>query len=257
MLHFYRFSTETPPPAPARAVYAAKKAGQDPGVRSPKGRGSPEECPPVRAANSFGWDVHAAHDMTFLQKDGDWSIENPVDLESDWAFSSEADAEGAPLVQRNAWFWDKDQVLPHVIAPEVYPEIAHQVKISTFLFLRTDPNELLFITDIPNANRPYRTLTALVDTDWYPASYPWHCVIELDRTKKRIQIAKGEPVCRLFTVRRDHYFAREMTPREFEDYFQRTQDWLRRHGKGEKSGDVDITGAYIKQQQLSKFSVTL
>ena len=24
-------------------------------------------------------------------------------------------------------------------------------------------------------------MTALIDTDWYPASYPWHAVIELDR----------------------------------------------------------------------------
>jgi hypothetical protein len=85
------------------------------------------------------------------------------------------------------------------------------VKVSTFLFLSTDPNELLLITDIPNLQRPFRVLTALIDTDWYPASYPWHCVLELNAAEKRIVVPRGTPLCRLMTVRRDHYFAREMS----------------------------------------------
>jgi hypothetical protein len=49
-----------------------------------------------------------------------------------------------------------------------------------------------------------------------------------------------------------------MSNAEFERFFQRTQEWLLRRGKGEKEeGTTDITGAYIKEQQLSKFSVIL
>ena len=252
MLHFFKFSAEVPAPVPARGVYEKRK----------RGKGWPEECPPLRAANAFGWDVLAATGMTFRQADGRWTLVEPVDLESDWVFSGSQEAEsdegdGVPLVQRNAWFWEEDQVLPHVISREVYPEVAHQVKVSTFLFMRTDPNELLYMTDIPNRRRDFRAITALVDSDWYPASYPWHCVLELDRECEEIHIAKEEPLCRLFTVRRDSYFAREMSTAEFETYFQRTQEWLQRHGKGETEGTTDITGAYVQQQQLSKFSVIL
>jgi hypothetical protein len=252
MLHFYRFSQAVPAPVPARPAY----------MKRAPGKGWPEECPPLRAANAFGWDVPAATDMTFRQTNGKWEVEAPVDLESDWAYSAEAgegaaEAEGTPLTQRNAWFWEENQVLPHAISRAVYPEIANQVKVSTFLFLHTDPNELLFITDIPNVERPFRVLTALVDADWYPASYPWHCVLELDRSRERITITKGEPLCRLFTVRRDTYFAREMSQKEFESFFQRTQDWLLRHSKGEREGTTDITGGYVKEQQLSRFSVSL
>ncbi len=252
MLRFYRFSAEVPAPTPARAVY--EKRGP--------GRGWPEECPPVRAANAFGWDVSAAFDMDFHRSsDGGWRIESPVDLESDWAYAApEAetdDGEGAPLVQRNAWFWDKDQTLPHAISPEVYEEIRNQVKISTYLFLATGDNELLFFADIPNLSRPFRVISALVDTDWYPASYPWHCVIELDAGRDHVRISAGDPLCRIFTVQRADYAAREMSPTEFEAYFYRTQEWLRRYGKGHHGDMVDVTGNYGKQQRLSRFSVTL
>ena len=66
-----------------------------------------------------------------------------------------------------------------MISDNVYEQIRNQVKVSSYLFLKTDPNELLLMTDVPNLHRPWRAMTALVDTDWYPASYPWHCVIEL------------------------------------------------------------------------------
>ena len=249
MLKFYKFCADVPAPVPARGAYEKRASG----------RGWPEECPPVRAANAFGWDVLAAHDMVFRQRDERWSIDEAVELESDWLYSppGSPEAEGEPLTQRNAWFWDEDQVLPHAISSDVYKNIAHQVKVSTFLFLETDSNELLYLTDIPNRERPYRAITALVETDWYPASYPWHCVLELDRSQAEIRIEKDEPLCRLFTVRRDHYFAREMTPGEFESYFHRTQEWLRRYGKGEREGMVDITGNYGQQQRMSKFSVVL
>ncbi len=250
MLKFYKFCSDVPAPVAARGAYEKRAPG----------RGWPEECPPVRAANAFGWDVLAMHDLKF-QRDGEnWTLAEAVDVESDWAYSP-PDApngeEGEPLVQRNAWFWQEDQVLPHAISKDVYREIRHQVKVSTFLFLATDENELLYMTDIPSRSRPFRVISALVDTDWYPASYPWHCVLELDRDASEVTIAKGEPLCRLFTVRRDDYFAREMSQSEFEDFFNRTQEWLARYGKGEHEGMVDITGNYVKQQRLSRFSVIL
>ena len=232
------------------------------------GKGWPEECPPLRAAQAFGWDVTASFDMVFhREKDGAWRLEREVEVESDWVFSTggthsehgsseePAAEEGDPLTQKNAWFWDKDQTLPHVISPDVYPLIRNQVKVSTFLFLRTDPNELLYITDIPNLPRPFRVMSALVDADVYPASYPWHCVLELADSEKTIAINKGTPLCRLVTVRRDHYFAKEMSPAEFERFFQRGQEWLARYGKGEPSEMMDITHAYARQQQRSRFSV--
>jgi hypothetical protein len=100
-------------------------------------------------------------------------------------------------------------------------------------------------------------LTALVDVDLYPASYPWHCVLELNGSEKSIAIKKGTPLCRLMTARRDNYFAKEMSPEEFQRFFQRGQDWLARYGKGEPSEMMDITRAYARQQQRSKFSVIL
>lgn len=250
MLHFYRFSSAIEPPVPARDAYSKR----------PPGKGWPEECPPLRAANAFGWDVLASFDMVFRrEQDGSWRLEKEVEVESDWLFRpGEGVAEeedGVPLTQVNAWFWEKDQMLPHVITPDVYPEIRNQVKVSTFLYLATDPNELLFITDIPNLARPFRALTVLVDTDWYPASYPWHTVLELNSHEERIVIEKGTPLVRLYTVRRDSYFAREMSLGDFELFFARGQEWLKRHGKGEPGGNMDITRTYVRQQQKSRFSV--
>ena len=251
MLHFYKFSPDVPSPEPARETYHKRQPG----------KGWPEECPPVRAASAFGWDVLAPTDLHFVQEDGKWRLENPVTLETDWVFTPAGEPEsddegGVPIVQQNAWFWDEDQMLPHRISPEVYRQIDNQVKVSTFLFLQTDANELLYMSDIPNLSRPFRVLSALLDTDWYPASYPWHCVLELGRGEKEIRIARGDPLCRLSTVRRDNYFAREMTLGEFEAFFQRGQDWLARNGRGEgQDGMMDITRTYVKQQRLSSFTV--
>ena len=66
-------------------------------------------------------------------------------------------------------------------------------------------------------------MTALIDTDWYPASYPWHCVIELSPDQKRIVIKKGDPICRVIPVRRDTYFATEMSPAGFDEFFARPE----------------------------------
>jgi hypothetical protein len=259
MLHFFKFRQDLLDPAPARDVYR----------RRPAGKGWPEECPPIRAANAFGFDVLANFDVTILQgRGGRWSVAKEVTVTSDFDYAApnaDEHSPGAPLTQQYAWFWEKGQKLPHLISDNVYKQIANQVKISSFLFLQTDPNEMLLMTDVPNLDRPWRAMTALIETDWYPASYPWHAVIELNRSVKRITIRKGEPLCRLIPVRRDAYFARPMSPAAFDEFFDRGQRWLATHGSfshesaddaaGIPSGIADITRTYVKQQVRSKFTV--
>ncbi len=245
MLSFFKLRQELFSPTPAKDVY----------VKRPAGRGWPEECPPIRSANAFGFDLLANFDVTFTQTRGQWRVVKDIVLQSDFDYAGSEDSPGAPLTQQYAWFWEKGQKIPHVISDNVYREIRNQVKISSFLFLKTDPNELLMMTDVPNLPRPWRAITALIETDWYPASYPWHCVIELDASQKKIQIRKGEPLCRVIPVRRDTYFAQQMTPNSFDDFFSRGQHWLASHGSFEHEGVADITRTYVKQQAKSKFVV--
>jgi hypothetical protein len=249
MLHFHKFRQELFAPAPAREIY------HKPGP----GKGWPEECPPIRAANAFGFDLLANFDVTLVQSRGQWSVKRDIIIESDFDYAASDEAPGVPLQQQYAWFWEKGQKLPHVISDNVYAQIKNQVKISSFLFLKTDPNELLLMTDIPNLRRPWRALSAVIDTDWYPASYPWHAVIELDPKQKRISIKKGEPLCRLIPLRRDTYFAQAMSPESFSHFFDRGQQWLATHGKFEHEaaaeGTVDITHTYVRQQVKSRFVV--
>ena len=247
MLHYFKFRQELAPPQPAKDVYVKRRAG----------RGWPEECPPIRAANAFGFDLLANFDVTFLRGRTGWRVEDDVVVESDFDWSHRADGSeaGKPLVQQYAWFWEKGQKLPHPISDNVYEQIKNQVKVSTYLFLKTDPNELLLFTDVPNLARPWRPVTALVDLDWYPGSYPWHVVLELPRDERRVTIAKGEPLCRVMPVRRDTYFAQQMTPHAFDDFFGRSQRWLATHGQVQHEGTVDITRTYVRQQVKSKFVV--
>ncbi|MGA3065982.1 MAG: DUF6065 family protein [Tepidisphaeraceae bacterium] len=244
MIHYFKFRQELFAPQPAREVY----------IKRPAGRGWPEQCPPIRAANSFGFDLLANFDITFVQNRGHWRVLRDIVIDSDFAFSASESGTGNPLSQQYAWFWEKGQKLPHVISDHVWKKIRNQVKVSSFLFLQTDPNELLLMTDPPNQNRPFRAMSALVDTDWYPASYPWHIVLELDNREKRIRIRKGEPICRLVPVRRDAYFATEMSQREFDDFFSRGQTWLATHGRVQEDGVVDITKTYVRQQMKSRFT---
>jgi hypothetical protein len=245
MLHFFKFRQELFGPWAGRNMY----------IKRGPGRGWPEECPPVRAANAFGFDLLANFDLTFTQNRGQWRVAKDIVLESDFGFSSAGEGEGKPLLQQYAWFWEKGQKLPHVISDNVYARIRNQVKVSSYLFLKTDPNELLLMTEAPNLNRPYRAVSAVIDTDWYPASYPWHVVLELDRREKKIRIARGEPLCRIIPVRRDTYFAGEMSQLSFDDFFARGQKWLATHGQVQHEGVVDITRTYVKQQVRSKFIV--
>src|SRR4051812_4134561 len=158
MLNYLKFRQDLFPPQPGRDVY----------IKRPSGKGWPEECPPIRAANSFGFDLLANFDITFTRKrDRSWRVAPDVVLPSDFDYAATDESPGQPLTQQYAWFWEKGQKLPHVISDNVYESIRNQVKISTFLFLKTDPNELLYFTDIPNLARPWRAITALIDTDWY------------------------------------------------------------------------------------------
>jgi len=258
MIHYFKFRQDLFAPHPAKEVYFKRGAG----------RGWPEECPPIRAANAFGFDLLANFDITFVRSrsESGWRVEPDVVIDSDFDYAADEGAPGQPLTQQFAWFWEKGQKLPHVITDNVFEQIRDQVKVSSFLFLKTDPNELLYMTEPPNLHRPFRAMTALIDTDWYPASYPWHTVIELDRREKKISIAKGEPLCRVVPVRRDTYFAQEMTPARFDDFFARGQKWLATHGSVEHEGreggktapppgTVDITRTYVRQQAKSKFVV--
>ncbi|MGE0707858.1 MAG: DUF6065 family protein [Planctomycetota bacterium] len=272
MLHFFKFKDQILDPAPARDVYEKR----------PPGRGWPEECPPMRAANGFGFDVLANFDLVLEQRDGAWRCANEVEVMSDWLWSPNDEDEGEPLYQVYAWFWDKGQKVPHPIDDHVYEVVRHQVKVSSFLYLRTDPNELLLMTEVPNRDRRgWRALTALIETDWYPASYPWHCVLELDPSAKRIEIAQGEPLCRLIPVRRDTYFAQPMSAVDFDVFFHRAQRWIGKHGREAPADDApppttvvrkgrkrkrreeaapapaprDITRTYGRQQARSRFIV--
>jgi len=247
MIHFYKFRQDLSGPVPAKDVY----------VKRPAGKGWPEECPPIRAASAFGFDLVANFDVTFTQSKGVWRVEPDVVVQSDFDYALSNDAPGMPLTQQYAWFWEKGQTLPHAISDNVYSEISNQVKVSSFLFLKTDPNELLMMTDVPNSDRPFRAVSAIVDTDWYPASYPWHVVLDLSRKEKKIQIARGEPICRIIPLRRDTYFAGPMSPSDFDAFFARGQKWLQAHGRfeHESTGVADITRTYVKQQVKSKFVV--
>jgi hypothetical protein len=243
MLHYFKLRQDLFAPQPAKDVY----------IKRGPGRGWPEECPPIRSANAFGFDLLANFDLTFVQQRGQWRVVKDVIVESDFDYAAGDESPGAPLAQQYAWFWEKGQKLPHPISDNVYRQIRHQVKVSSFLFLKTDPNELLYMTDVPNLNRPWRAMSAIIETDWYPASYPWHCVIELDKSQKRITIKKGEPLCRLIPVRRDTYFAGQMSPNNFDEFFAKGQQWLATHGTFEHEGVADITRTYVRQQAKSRF----
>ena len=254
MLHYFKFRQNLFAPQPARPTYHKPRPGH----------GWPDQCPPIRAANSFGFDLLANFDVVFIQTRAGWRVQPDIIIDSDFDWFADDAPPGAPgtpgrpLKQQYAWFWQKGQTLPHRISDNVYRHIRHQVKISSFLFMHTDANELMLMTGVPDTGRPWRTLSALVDSDWYPASYPWHIVLELDATQKRIPIQRGTPLCRVIPVRRDAYFARQMSPQNFDDFFTRGQKWLSAHGRphpGVHDGTLNITHTYARQQISSTFTV--
>ena len=103
MLHYFKFRQDLFDPVPARDIYIKRGAG----------KGWPEECPPIRAANAFGFDVLANFDVTFVRRRaGAWSVTNDVTLESDFDYAASDDSPGAPLSQQYAWFWERGQKIP-------------------------------------------------------------------------------------------------------------------------------------------------
>ncbi|MBI1370384.1 MAG: hypothetical protein GC162_17245 [Planctomycetes bacterium] len=248
MLHYFRFHADLPHPAPARPVY------DKPGP----GSGHPAHCPPIRAACAFGWDVINPFTMTFVRDTaGNWDIEEAVQVESDLEFEGGV----SPHPQTNAWFWEKGQQRPHIITDNVYALIRHQCKISTYLFLHTEPGWMLAMKNIPYPGRPrdWSVMEALIETDWYFPAHPWHCVIELPRFETspidRVVIEEGEPLCRLVPLRRAEYAAAEMDNDAFGELFAAGQEWLTDHGKEPRGDDLDITGAYAKEQESAIFTV--
>src|SRR5438552_73489 len=109
MLRYFKFHQDLLDPQPAKDVY----------VKRGPGRGWPEECPPIRAANAFGFDLPANFDVTFVQNRGNWRIVKDVVIESDFEFTPgegpDEGRPGTPLRQQYAWFWQKGQKIPHVI----------------------------------------------------------------------------------------------------------------------------------------------
>src|SRR5688572_4498246 len=94
MLHYFKFRQELAGPVPARDVY----------LKRGPGKGWPEECPPIRAANAFGFDLLANFGVTFVrtrpkggkragksgtagEADAPWRVEDDIVIESDfdWA----------------------------------------------------------------------------------------------------------------------------------------------------------------------------
>src|SRR5881398_2603209 len=74
MVHYFKFRQDLFSPQAAKDVYVKRGAG----------KGWPEECPPIRAANSFGFDLLANFNITFTQKrDKQWAVAPDVVIQSD------------------------------------------------------------------------------------------------------------------------------------------------------------------------------
>src|SRR5438046_8997605 len=97
MLHYFKFRQDLLDPQPAKEIY----------IKRGPGKGWPEECPPIRAANAFGFDLLANFDVTFLRAKNGWKIEDDVVIDSDFDYSSNDAGEGKPLRQQYARFWEK------------------------------------------------------------------------------------------------------------------------------------------------------
>lgn len=248
-LRYFRYHSDLPHPVPARSSYVAR----------PPGQGWPEQCPPIQAAQAFGWDVINPFTMRFVRGKEGWEIGSAVEVQGG---DLEERVGVEPFPQQNCWPWDSAQILPHRISPHVFPQIRHQVKVSTYLFLQTPPGWALLMSDIPNLKRNFSVISAFLDTDWYFPAHPWHCVIELPQGSSEaneVVIPEGALLCRLTPVRRGAYVATELLPEEFNELFNSGQRWLEEHGRPsedpEAGGALDITRAYKKQQQTATFEV--
>src|SRR5438270_868667 len=78
MLHYFKFRQDLFAPRPGKDVY----------VKRGRGKGWPEECPPIRAANAFGFDLLANFDVTFVRGRGGWKVEPDVVIASDFDYAA-------------------------------------------------------------------------------------------------------------------------------------------------------------------------
>src|SRR5271163_2104733 len=102
MIKFYKFRPDLFSPVAGREIQ------HKPG----KGKGWPEECPPIRGANGFGFDLLANFDREFQFARGNWTLKKPIIVQSDFEWSPDEEIPGAQLTQEYAWFWEKGQKLP-------------------------------------------------------------------------------------------------------------------------------------------------
>ncbi|CAK9022586.1 unnamed protein product [Durusdinium trenchii] len=247
-LRYFRFHSELPHPVPA------ERPAQKPGS------GWPEQCPPMQAARAFGWDVINPFEIRFDPGEESWKLHDAVEVGGG---DLEERGEVGAFDQDNCWQWDPNQVLPHRISPQVFPEIRNQAKVSTYLYLQTPPGWAILMGDIPNAHRRFRILSAMLDTDWYFPAHPWHAVVELPKfvEGEPVIIPAGEPLCRLTPVRRGSYSAAEMRPDQFKMLYEKGQAWLEENGRPSEdpeapAGALDIRGCYARQQRRFDFQVT-
>src|SRR4051794_37077845 len=77
MLRYFKFRDELFAPQPGKDVYVKRAAG----------KGWPEQCPPVRAGNSFGFDLLANFDVTFVQSRGEWRVMKDIVIPSDFDYA--------------------------------------------------------------------------------------------------------------------------------------------------------------------------
>src|SRR5260370_38714081 len=100
MLRYFKLRNELLSPQPGKDVY----------VKRGPGKGWPEECPPIRAANGFGFDLLANFDVTFTRgRNGDWTVKPDRVIESDFDYAAGDDATTRPLMQQYAWFCERGQ----------------------------------------------------------------------------------------------------------------------------------------------------
>ena len=86
VLHYFKFRQDLLDPQPAKDVYIKRKSG----------KGWPEQCPPIRAANGFGWDLLANFSIEFVRTRCGWSVKPDVVIESDFDWSSSDEAATQP-----------------------------------------------------------------------------------------------------------------------------------------------------------------
>jgi hypothetical protein len=85
MLHYFKLRQDLFAPVPARDVY----------VKRGPGKGWPEECPPIRAANGFGFDLLANFGVTFTRRrNKTWAATPDTVIQSDFDYAASEESAG-------------------------------------------------------------------------------------------------------------------------------------------------------------------